>query len=271
MRTLIKIFFFAVICVTARAQDIIILRSGEEIAARVEEVATDVIKYKKFDNLTGPTYNIEKSKVFMIRYENGSRDVFNEPTQARETTTASSSVRTGGAMPKSSFNINPLGLLQFGPILQYEGRMSSNSVIVPYFRYAYLGVLTHLIWTGFDEGTLSPATFGLGMGVKGFSEEVGNTMYYGGFLDFNVAKANYDVGEYYETQQKYSGLAVVSNFGYRWRKPSGSYINVGLFAGAAFTLKNEERYVMSGELYDTYSDTTIFAMLELSFGFGAKH
>ncbi len=262
---IITLFFLAGI-LTTHAQDRITLKSGEEIRGRVEEVTTDLIKYKKEDNLNGPMYSIEKSRVFMIDYANGSREVFNQTSQS----SAGAKDVNLATLPDGSFNFNPLGFLQLGPIIQYEKRMSTNTVFAPYFRYAYLGLLTHIIWTGFDDGRLSPATFGIGAGVKGFAEEAGNSMYYGAFLDYNVAKANYDIGEYYETQEKYSGLAVVSNVGYRWRKASGNYVNLGLFAGAAFTLKDEERYVNTGELYDSYSTTTIFAMLELSFGFGAK-
>lgn len=266
MKTLITFGLLSwAVVFAAEGQDLIILKSGEEVASRVEEVGTSEIRYRKFENLAGPIYSVEKTKVFMIRYENGSKELFNDPDpgQARN-------ISSGAPLADKSFNFNPLGFLQFGPILQYEKKISSNSVIAPYFRYAYLGVLTHVVWTGFDGGKLSPATFGLGLGVKGFSQESGNTAYYGGFLDYNVAKANYDVGETYETEEKYAGIAVVSNVGYRWRRSSGNYINVGLFAGANFGLKDEERYVYSGELYDDTTDTTIFAMLELSFGFGGR-
>lgn len=267
MKRIITLILFGITAhFVVEAQDIIILRSGEEIASRVEEVGTEVIKYKKFDNLAGPTYSIKKSDVFMIRYESGSKDVFNE-AETQDTPRANINL---GQLADKSFNFNPLGFLQFGPIIQYEKKVSPNSVVAPYFRYAYLGVLTHLAWTGFDDGKLSPATFGVGLGLKGFSEEVGNTMYYGGFLDYNIAKANYGVGDTDETQEKYAGLALISNFGYRWRKASGSYVNVGLFAGAAFTLKDEERYVYTGELFAKYNETAIFAMLELSFGFGSR-
>ena len=34
------------------------------------------IKYKKWENLEGPVYNIDKKEVFMIKYSNGSKDVF---------------------------------------------------------------------------------------------------------------------------------------------------------------------------------------------------
>jgi hypothetical protein len=38
------------------------------------------VKYKKHDSPNGPVFTILKSDIFMIRYENGSKDVFNEMT-----------------------------------------------------------------------------------------------------------------------------------------------------------------------------------------------
>ena len=170
------------------------------------------------------------------------------------------------ALPTSSFNINPLGLFQFGPIFQYEHMIGEQTYIVPYFRYAFAGVVTHAIWTEFDEDSkLSPGSAALGLGVKSFATD-DDSWYYGGFLDFSWTKATYSVGFIDETEEKASNLGVISNFGYRWRSDSGSYINVGLFAGAAFTLKDEERFTSNGQLFAEYNDTTIFAMLELSFG-----
>ncbi len=62
---------------TISAQDLIIKKDGSEIETKVIEVGIDIIKYKKFDNQDGPVYSLEKEDVFMIRYGNGSKDVFN--------------------------------------------------------------------------------------------------------------------------------------------------------------------------------------------------
>jgi len=64
----------------AVAQDVIVLKNGDEIKSLVQEVGTDYVKYKKFDNQTGPVYNIATSEIFMIKYNNGSRDVFGDNT-----------------------------------------------------------------------------------------------------------------------------------------------------------------------------------------------
>ncbi|MCB8994620.1 MAG: hypothetical protein H6538_03320 [Bacteroidales bacterium] len=58
------------------SQDVILLRTGDEIKATVNEISNDIIKYRKFENPTGPFYTISKSDVFMIKYENGTREVF---------------------------------------------------------------------------------------------------------------------------------------------------------------------------------------------------
>jgi hypothetical protein len=76
-----KILFILVALVYGHAllaQDIITLRSGEEIKAKVQEIGTDNVKYKKYDNLSGPIYTLMKSEIFMIKYENGDKDIFKE-------------------------------------------------------------------------------------------------------------------------------------------------------------------------------------------------
>lgn len=58
--------------------DVMIFRNGSEISVRVIEVGVSEIKYLKCDNLTGPTYITNKAELFLIKYHNGSRDVFKE-------------------------------------------------------------------------------------------------------------------------------------------------------------------------------------------------
>ncbi|MDX2190710.1 MAG: hypothetical protein SFY32_12685 [Bacteroidota bacterium] len=64
------------ICTTVSAQDIITKTNGEDIKAKVIEVGTNEIRYKKFDDTNGPTFIISKSEILIIKYENGTKDVF---------------------------------------------------------------------------------------------------------------------------------------------------------------------------------------------------
>jgi len=69
------------------AQDMITKKTGEDIQAKISEITPTQIKYYRFDNLNGPIYTIDKSEVLMIRYENGTKDIFNDSNKATEITT----------------------------------------------------------------------------------------------------------------------------------------------------------------------------------------
>lgn len=66
----------------SRGQDVIMKKNGDEIKAKVEQVSDKEIKYRKAENVAGPLYTISRSEVFMVKYANGTKDVFNDP-QAR--------------------------------------------------------------------------------------------------------------------------------------------------------------------------------------------
>jgi len=57
------------------AQDIITLRNGDEIRARVLEISSSELRYKRFDNLEGPTIIVPRNDVFFINYEDGTREI----------------------------------------------------------------------------------------------------------------------------------------------------------------------------------------------------
>jgi len=60
--------------------DVIILQNGSEIKAKVIDISLSEIKYKRFDNIDGPTISISKRDVFAINYENGTREVISSTT-----------------------------------------------------------------------------------------------------------------------------------------------------------------------------------------------
>ena len=64
------------------SQDIITKKNGEDLKAKVIEVSLNDISFKKFDNTDGPTYRIPKSDVLMIRYTDGTKDIFSEAAQS---------------------------------------------------------------------------------------------------------------------------------------------------------------------------------------------
>ena len=75
-RFLIVVMVLLGSALASRAQDMITLRSGESILAKVMEVSPSVVKYKRFNNLDGPTYTMNTAQILEITYENGDTDSF---------------------------------------------------------------------------------------------------------------------------------------------------------------------------------------------------
>jgi len=77
-----------------QAQDLIILKNGDDIKAKVLEINNTQIKFRIFDDLSGTEKFIETSKVILIRYEDGTNfiisDKTNNNTQTNEVTYQSS-------------------------------------------------------------------------------------------------------------------------------------------------------------------------------------
>ena len=76
MKNILLFFLFVCSSNIIEAQDTLSMRSGENILVKVIEVGTTEVKYKKQDNLNGPLFSILKSDLFVIKYENGTKDDF---------------------------------------------------------------------------------------------------------------------------------------------------------------------------------------------------
>jgi len=64
------------------SQDVITTKAGEDIMSKVLEVNQNEIKYLKYEMPDGPVYSVSKTDILMIRYENGSKDIFNEAAKS---------------------------------------------------------------------------------------------------------------------------------------------------------------------------------------------
>lgn len=62
---------------TTNQCDLIFLKTGDEILAKVLEVSDKEVKYKQCDNPDGPTFTKTTSSIFKIKYSNGTETVFN--------------------------------------------------------------------------------------------------------------------------------------------------------------------------------------------------
>ena len=62
--------------------DLLVLRTDEIVKVKVLEITDETIKYKRCDNLTGPTFIVSKSKVREITYTNGYTEYFTNTASA---------------------------------------------------------------------------------------------------------------------------------------------------------------------------------------------
>jgi hypothetical protein len=128
--------------------DNIILKNGEEISAKIFEITPDLIKYKKCDNLDGPLISIYKNEVFMVRYKDGSKDLFNDEVIENKNANKNSEVPLAGILSLSfslfAFLV-PLPLL-FGILLAGAGVISGlGSLDEKYWGLSLAGVIIGLI------------------------------------------------------------------------------------------------------------------------------
>lgn len=77
-RRLILMAFFVVFSAAAGfAQDVIVMKDGSTVLAKVLKITKTEVTYKKYNNLQGPEYTMSISDIVSINYENGTKEDFN--------------------------------------------------------------------------------------------------------------------------------------------------------------------------------------------------
>ena len=189
---------------------------------------------------------------------------------ARRTTTPGATRPTeqqasGKALPAWALQVNPLGLLQFGPIVQAEFKVSDQGhYLAPHVRFPYFGVLYHVLTIdGEDDVTVSPGALGVGIGYKKLFANVTGAWYIGGAIDYSFGKSESDGRVKWNNE--FSNLNLMANGGWRWRNPDSRFVfGVGAFLGPSIALKDDTTYT-DGHVEDE-RESSFLAMLELTLG-----
>jgi hypothetical protein len=171
-----------------------------------------------------------------------------------------------GAPPVSrvTLMVNPLGLLQFGPIAQLEIPVSPDLSILAHLRLHGLGMLSYLLFTD------TPAFWSLaaGSGVRYFfrSGSSPHAPYLGALLEvgYNPYSGNAGYSNAYAGSAVY--LTLTLNGGYRWRF-AAFFLEVGGYAGASPTVWSQWHFNSTPSvIHDGDTPTVFFGMAEVSFG-----
>ena len=172
------------------------------------------------------------------------------------------------SLGKSAFLFNPLGFLQFGPILEGEFSLTPDTFFTAHFRYSALGFVYQALESdGFSDG-ISFTSAALGAGIRKFLENPysSNRFYLSGAAEYSWGGTSGDVGTNDEWKGKDAQIIFLGNFGHRWRYPSKFFLNLGLIAGFGTDIKDDWWYIREPDHIYKESGAVFAAMLELSFG-----
>lgn len=98
----------------AKAQDVIIFTNGDEVEAKVSEVSDSEVKYKLWNNQNGPTWVKKTGEIFMIRYENGTKQTFTTNRQDQSTQSQTQEVQIWHPEPSSTRKVTLPATVLFG-------------------------------------------------------------------------------------------------------------------------------------------------------------
>ncbi len=225
------------------SQDVITYKNGTEAKVKVIEVTSTEVKFKKEENPDGPVYAELKSKIFMIQFANGSKEVFEDKVEKP----VSTATTTGGRRqtlndnrlkfsgPRIGFTIIGNGwaadairdrnktpfITQFG--WQFETRiftLSEGTTAV--FEFVPL-------FGGIEQGMFLPSISAL-MGIRG---KKGAEFAIGPNLSLTGAGMVIAVGSSFHSENVYFpiNLAVIPSVGQlrwvdKWDNTSQSYVEV---------------------------------------------
>lgn len=80
MKTVVLSLLACLFVLALPGQDLIYLKDGTEIKAKVEEVGLEAISFRYFQDLSGPTHELRKTELEKIVYENGYEEMYDAAT-----------------------------------------------------------------------------------------------------------------------------------------------------------------------------------------------
>jgi len=266
--------FFFITTPYLSCQDIIVLKNGDEIKSKVLEITPNEIKYKKFDNIDGPTISILKTDVFMVKYPNGTKEVINNTTKMAQNNNTKSEPKVILEEKPKIFGVyfNPLGFIQFGPMLGVELMPNKNFIIDAHLRFSGVGALMYVTTENSSgDAPTSISGVGIGGGFKYYSPHRFGGVYIGPMIEFCSQTQNYYQNDFWsKSEEDVDYLIFMVNAGYKFTYKSGFFINTGAFLGFADITSDTWHYTGTNtdqSTHDIGSKIKADGFLELTFGF----
>lgn len=130
----VLLFVFVTSCVLsiAKAQDVIVLKNTDEIQAKILEISPNTVTYVEWDFQDGPTRIINKRDIFVVKYQNGKKEVFSDASMSKDASNRG----------KYIDRIKVQSYLYFGTPLEENGAGPAfdASLGARFYDYFYLGL-----------------------------------------------------------------------------------------------------------------------------------
>ena len=254
-RTLAVCILLAGFALTAYSQDVIVLKTGERINARIIEVNDVEIKYREYRDPNGIIFTMARGKISEIRYESGRREKEEGPV-------ADPAYYIDDR--RNNIKINFLSVGGSTTILEYERAIDPKSSI---------GVQLKINGLGFSNND-NKSGVGLDLGYKlklgSIFKKRGDYRprhllaggYFRPVVGFNTVNADY--GEFNSYTYGHFGL----DFGVQWI--INNIVSLDLFGGWHYYAGNFDRRVQGDFEYQYFTDGNLFGVSDhsaIAFGF----
>ena len=183
-----------------KAQDVIVKKDNSTILSKVTKIGETEIEYKKWTNLDGPIYTINRSEVISINYQNGEVDKFDDHTnnnRAQSTPHIGRMERNGNGLELNGRNLSDSEVRDLVGEENYQTYLSAKGQI--------------------NAGRVFTAAFFITLGATIVLAANGDTTFYitGGAADLNLlmlcifkgigkGRMNWVADEYNRTNRGYS-------------------------------------------------------------------
>jgi small nuclear ribonucleoprotein (snRNP)-like protein len=174
-----------------------------------------------------------------------------------------------GDRPVAFLNLllDPLGFLQMGPVAEVEFRILPSTLLAATVRFEGLGLVYQAVASEGFENTVSPTSIAIGVTVYQLIPARGaNRIYIAGFVGYGWGSSEGGSGSY-AWSSTWGQIEVGGGGGYRWRFPSGFFLDVGAVAGVGYNPGTKWSYDDAPHTYFTNDPmATFIGMLQLHVG-----
>ena len=130
MKKILSLIFLLCAVISVSAKDVIVKKNADVVEAKILEISSSEIKYKKLSNPNGPTFSIKISEVSSVIYENGEVESFTKKKQLEDKQVVENKSTNNTSMNSISSNDNTLDTNVLYPIIVGKSNYEMNGKVM---------------------------------------------------------------------------------------------------------------------------------------------